>query len=286
MAPERFHGQATRQSDVFATGVVLWEALTGGRLFRGEDDITSRRGGGARVAPPSALMADSSVLGVDADLLARLDDVTLRALEWDPEQRFGTAREMAVALEEAVSVASPVEIGAWVEALAGERLVARAERLLEIESSPGWRDGGADTAARAREDSISTTTTLGAPLEEKRPAGRRLRVWAFGAVLVVGLATAARASVRGAESTTLAAAAPPAEVDANVAAPPPTTEPSVTAASGVPGSSPPSPEAIAVPHASPGHPRARPSAPARRQCDPPYTIDDHGRKHFKEQCFP
>ena len=40
MAPEHIDGHACRQSDVFATGIVLWEVLTGKRLFGGDDAKT------------------------------------------------------------------------------------------------------------------------------------------------------------------------------------------------------------------------------------------------------
>src|SRR6202020_1325470 len=38
MAPEQLRGKVTRRSDVFAASVVLWEALTGTRLFKGDDE--------------------------------------------------------------------------------------------------------------------------------------------------------------------------------------------------------------------------------------------------------
>jgi hypothetical protein len=41
----------------------------------------------------------------------------LRALSPDPAARFGSAREMALALEAAIEPARPSEVGAWVEQL-------------------------------------------------------------------------------------------------------------------------------------------------------------------------
>src|SRR5262249_10094220 len=40
MAPEQIHGTpVSRRTDVYASGVVLWEAITGQRLFTGENEV-------------------------------------------------------------------------------------------------------------------------------------------------------------------------------------------------------------------------------------------------------
>src|SRR5262249_51213340 len=38
VAPEQVHGEASRRSDVFTAGVVLWECLAGRRLFDGANE--------------------------------------------------------------------------------------------------------------------------------------------------------------------------------------------------------------------------------------------------------
>src|SRR5206468_92229 len=94
MAPEQLLGSVvTRQADIFASGVVLWEMLAGRRLFLRGDDADSvlieklLRG---QLEPPSS---------VDPSIPAELDAVVMRALERETEKRFTTAREMALALE-------------------------------------------------------------------------------------------------------------------------------------------------------------------------------------------
>ncbi|WP_437627047.1 serine/threonine-protein kinase [Sorangium sp. So ce1151] len=127
MAPEQLRGAPVdRRADIYAAAVVLWEVLTGRRLFTGECDaeIFGRILEGV-IQPPSAF----------GDVPPALDAVVLRGLEKDPDRRYATALEMAAALEEALPPASPRAVGAWVEATAGSLLEARAKSLAEIETS-------------------------------------------------------------------------------------------------------------------------------------------------------
>src|SRR5262249_39083573 len=77
------------------------------------------------VAPPSSLRED---------IPAALDRVVLRGLDRDPARRFDSAHDMAVAIEEAVPVASPPVVGAFVTKIARNSLGRRAARVKEIES--------------------------------------------------------------------------------------------------------------------------------------------------------
>ncbi|HTN90096.1 MAG TPA: protein kinase [Sorangium sp.] len=127
MAPEQLRGAPVdRRADIYAAAVVLWEVLTGRRLFTGECDaeIFGRILEGV-IQPPSAF----------GDVPPALDAVVLRGLEKDPDRRYATALEMAAALEEALPPSSPRAVGAWVEATAGSLLEARARSLAEIETS-------------------------------------------------------------------------------------------------------------------------------------------------------
>jgi serine/threonine-protein kinase len=127
MAPEQIGGHVDRLSDVYAAGVLLWEALTTRRLYEAANEgqllQLVLRGKPDR---PSAHAID---------LPAVLDDIVLRALDLDPAKRFPTAREMALALERGTQVAMASEVGDWVERTARERLSEHADHLAEIESS-------------------------------------------------------------------------------------------------------------------------------------------------------
>jgi serine/threonine-protein kinase len=128
LAPEQMRGErATRRTDVYAAGVVLWEALTGRRLFDGDcaGAITEQILVGY-IDPPSKYLPELS---------EGLDRVVLRALETEPRRRFATAEEMAIALEQAETPAPATEVGAWVVRTAGAALAEREALLRAIETS-------------------------------------------------------------------------------------------------------------------------------------------------------
>ncbi len=128
MAPEQLSGgHVTRATDIYAAAVVLWECLVGHRLFEGDNEaMIVVRALEGRVQPPSVFVHG---------LPAEVDAVIMKGLARDPAQRFGTAREMALALERAFGVVPASEIGEWVEAIAGAELNKRAQTIAEIESS-------------------------------------------------------------------------------------------------------------------------------------------------------
>ena len=129
LAPEQLEGDpATRRTDMYATAVVFWEVLAGRRLFQGEDDgDVLRQIMMKKIDPPSAF--NPLVAGT-------VDDVVLRGLARDPKDRYASAREMALALEEAVHFATATVVGAWTERLAEKTLAERAERIREVEAAP------------------------------------------------------------------------------------------------------------------------------------------------------
>ncbi len=140
MAPEQIEGRRVdRRADVWALGVVAWEALTMRRLFsRGGDLATMRAIAGEPVPAPSTVVAD---------LPPALDAIVLGALEKDPERRTPTARALSEALNEmlaahgvsATAAHVAEEMGRLFPAGAREKrkLVDRAVRLTGRRSSPG-----------------------------------------------------------------------------------------------------------------------------------------------------
>jgi serine/threonine-protein kinase len=127
MAPEQLReGAVSPRTDVYAAGVVLWELLTGERLFSGSNEaaIIAKMLEG-RVRSPLAIVAD---------LEPALSAAVLRALEREPERRFSTARAMAEAVMSARAPASPGAVADWMRRVAGEKLGAIAERVARIEA--------------------------------------------------------------------------------------------------------------------------------------------------------
>ena len=93
MAPEQLDASAvTRRSDLYSAGVVLWETLTGKRLFRGETDVET-----VQLVVKGEVRRPSEIV---PDLDAGFDAVVMKAIERDPEKRFDTAAAFAEALED------------------------------------------------------------------------------------------------------------------------------------------------------------------------------------------
>ncbi len=127
-APEQLAGsEIDRRVDVYAASVVLWEIVTGRRMFKADNELLLyamvKEG---RIDPPSVHASD---------LPAGLEAIILRGLANDPQHRFGSAREMAMALEELFPHASAREVAEWVAHVARDALKTRARRVEEIETT-------------------------------------------------------------------------------------------------------------------------------------------------------
>jgi serine/threonine-protein kinase len=156
LAPEQFgDGKLDRRVDVYAASVTLWEALTTRRLFDGgsEEEVFGKILQ-SRIPAPSDLRPD---------VPAALDELVLRGLSRTPGDRFASAADMALALEQAVPPASPREVAAWLESLAGEALAKRAALVTEI-------DGGARPAIAAADPAMPTPMSASGPQELANPA--------------------------------------------------------------------------------------------------------------------
>ena len=127
MAPEQLMSAGvTRETDLYAASVVLWEMLAGERLFTGETELdVVAKLLQRHIEAPSHLVPG---------LPRALDVLVMRGLSAKMEDRFATAREMAVALGACgVPEASTLEVGEWVERLASQSLADRTARVTAIE---------------------------------------------------------------------------------------------------------------------------------------------------------
>jgi serine/threonine-protein kinase len=303
MAPEQLTwGEVGRWTDVYAASVVLWEALSGRRLFEADNDYALMdlvKAG--RVEPP----------GRYAPLPPGLDAIVLQGLSHDPRARFATARDMAAALERCVGLATPLEVAGWVETIAGEAIRARSRVISQIErgdAPPAPQDaetasvlvpplpppmGSTDTGdapTRSIPEEDAPTRALASVAMPVRPAATLGVRHAALALAVAGTVVAGGAMI--ALYSTRApggAVRSPASGEQAVSAPPPApAEPSHTEAAVTP---PPSAEpaaAWATSAAAPEPPAstARAHAHARSFCDPPYTVDARGIRRIKRECVP
>jgi serine/threonine protein kinase len=133
MSPEQAKGAPIdRRSDIFSLGIVLWEMLTTGRLFKADNDLaTIQMIINSKAQPPSR---------INPAVSPELDRIVARALAIDVDARYQTAEELALDLEEYArqqTIATPIvtlrmymqqvfdpEIAAWNDALAqGQTLI-------------------------------------------------------------------------------------------------------------------------------------------------------------------
>jgi eukaryotic-like serine/threonine-protein kinase len=307
MPPEQISaGQLDRRSDIYAAAVVLWETLCAHRLFEGDAQgvIIGKILRGEFDSPRKHL----------PDLPASLEAVVMKGLAHDPEQRYATALDMATDLERH-GVASPREVGEWVEAMAGEMLAKRASLIEEIESAshneltiaelkrtalatssrplpPVTEDNEAtrtDSSIEAQRVPPSSSTAssvlaVDSPSVVTPPRSKKAVVLGAGVLGLLALLSFLAFRTRREEgpAAALAPVAPAASPvpSASVAAPPP----SASAASPVSSSSAP-PVASAPPRSTPPRGGKAATPAPRRDCTPPYRIDGDGIRHMKPECF-
>jgi len=124
MAPEQASSNETDQrSDLFSVGIILWESLTGRRLFKGESNAaTLNKLLNDTIVKPSDLWPD----------LEPFDDVVMKALSRNPAGRFQTADEFGEALDDAAGrtgVAKTRDVAEVVQALDAEKLQDERQRV-------------------------------------------------------------------------------------------------------------------------------------------------------------
>jgi len=133
MSPEQASAEEVdHRADVFALGVVLWEALTGRRLFRRETELATMR---AIVDDP--IPHPSEIVSLPPEL----DAIVMRALRKRKDARFASASEMASALEQFAfsnQGFTPSQLAAYTKSLFGAeylqwRKTATAALDLEVE---------------------------------------------------------------------------------------------------------------------------------------------------------
>jgi serine/threonine protein kinase len=118
MSPEQVRGlPIDRRSDIFALGIVLYEMLTGERLFIGESDFsTLEKVRNVEIIPPSSF---------NSDIPDKLERIVLKALEKNVEDRYQNAidlhDDLQLFLHSVGQFSSRKDLSAWMKrTFAGE----------------------------------------------------------------------------------------------------------------------------------------------------------------------
>jgi eukaryotic-like serine/threonine-protein kinase len=286
MAPEQVTNVGVgRQSDVFAASIVLWEVLTGQRLFQAESEPALLA---AVLSGP--IRAPSSVA---AELGPEIDRVVLRGLARDLSVRYASGRDMALDLEAHAVLASPSQVGKWVESLAGDDLARRAARVTEIESeSRSVRVSAASILATPSEapaePSAGPSVAMVSTKRRHLPAIATFAAAIVGALGVgLGVRSARTAPSRAPDVPTVQPSAresaPPSALSPHETTPPPRegADPAMA-----PSPPPRSVRATPRPAGAKAPPTRSAGSPAPSSaCDPPYYADSQGHLVYKPECF-
>jgi serine/threonine-protein kinase len=93
LSPEAALGkEVDHRTDIFAVGIILWEMLAGRRLFLGDTDFATVKLVQQAVVP--------SISKLNPKVSPDLERILNKALARDPAQRYQTAREVAISLND------------------------------------------------------------------------------------------------------------------------------------------------------------------------------------------
>ena len=208
MAPEQLDGQAVdRRADVFSLGIVLWESITGKRLFARPMMSETIRAVFSDPIPP---LAESW-----PEATPELEAIVQKALARDREQRYPTARAMArdlsLCLMQMQRTVGLAEIADAMESLFPGK---QQERRASAESlRQGVLVDALDEAPVVEGERSKVTIAAHAIETPPRTSRRGIVAAALIVVLIVIAASATWIATRPAQSApSVAVAAPPSSV--------------------------------------------------------------------------
>jgi hypothetical protein len=197
MSPEQAKGEEVdRRTDVFAAGVILYELSLGRKLYRGTDyQILNQIVKGQIDAPKM----------VDPDYDPKLEQIVLRALSVEREQRYQSAQELQLDLEALARERGLFLSATGLKGFMGELFGKKLDAWREAQQQGRSLVEHLELVASYEDDSE--------PLPEPPPVKRRPTwVWAAVGLTLAGAGGVAAWRLRGAP------ASPPAPVSAPAAA--------------------------------------------------------------------
>ena len=222
MSPEQARGDhVDARSDVFSTGVMLFELTTGKRLFKGASEYETLKLICDREYPRPS--------DVRPDFPADLEPIIMKALSKDREQRYQSAREMQADIEAFVRrhqiAVSNIALQHFMQGLFEDKLAAQKEALLQgkqladiIEMQHGPTsvddvDGSGQRAASTLSMPAAARTVTDVNASRATPSRTGLALGLAGAVVLLGAVGGGVGYVivkRDAKNAARAAAAAPA----------------------------------------------------------------------------
>ncbi|MFY0568870.1 protein kinase domain-containing protein [Archangium lansingense] len=173
MAPEQAAGQKNldRRADIFALGVVLYELLTGMRLFKRLTDMATLQAvADCTISPPSQ---------INPRVPKDLDPIVMKALTREPEDRYAEALQLQLALEDWLLAhqlpSSTAHVAAFMKDVYAARLAeeARLGDVLVEEADSASPAGASKAHEKALENSSAETMASPRQVDTQAPSERR-----------------------------------------------------------------------------------------------------------------
>ncbi|MEM6792388.1 MAG: protein kinase [Acidobacteriota bacterium] len=218
MSPEQAWGkEVDARSDIFSLGSVLFETLTGERLFTGDSEIGVLDAvRDCRIRSPRSL---------DPSIPPEVEAIVMKALAKTPETRYQTAgeldRDIAAVLETMRPAVSAGDLAALMERLFGPRMVSGAQAGEPALAEAAPEDPPSAAAAAAAATPVSALAPPDPPANpanaehdnEPKGAGGVSRTWLIAAIILLVLAAVLGVlwmNLGGANRESTEPAAPPA----------------------------------------------------------------------------
>jgi eukaryotic-like serine/threonine-protein kinase len=182
-SPEQARGEAVdARTDLYSTGVVLYEMLAGRPPFKGDTAVSvAYQHVSEKVTPPSAH---------NSDISPEMDQVVLNALAKDRDERFQTAEEfrdhlVAAAKGESKQKAAPVKRATGVTSQQTQVMdAAQTEVIGEIQPEDFFKELGVDFNSNTETSAIRIQN---ASRNERPSAGVLWGVGSGASVVLIGL---------------------------------------------------------------------------------------------------
>jgi serine/threonine protein kinase len=169
MSPEQCLGRPLDcRSDIFSLGVVLYEWITGFKLFTGESEVAILKSiTEGKIYAPSYFKSD---------IPEAVETILMRALEKDREKRYQTAWEMQYDLDQFLSqyefTPSNIHLANFLKQLFTDELDAEKARLVDGSQSGSGPRSGSGPAGVEQEDIISNLEPLPPQPPDSTAVGR------------------------------------------------------------------------------------------------------------------
>jgi serine/threonine-protein kinase len=191
-SPELIRGDSfDRRADIFSMGVVLWNCLTGEKLFSADSiEETVEQVCSKPIPAPSTLLPN---------LPSDIDAVVMKALARNPKTRYSSAEEMLLALRDASrrlgELATGGEIAQWVRSVADDEFSKRRLAILDASRHPTVPpDAEAQEPLSVAVPLVSTTASEPPDIESNTVAfavsprrGRRIALLVAGLLAIVAV---------------------------------------------------------------------------------------------------